>query len=213
MADNDIVKETPHDVPTVRVKDDEGGYKIINRKDYDAKEHGPIIKGGEDQEQSAFGTGGRNTSGTFSEPTPTDIRYPNKDATEYENNHGAFVNKSAAQMRVDRGMPDEPGGLYPAGAFRCEPIGPNEHRIMSGDREVMRGVSNRDATKFGKMSDEEQMGWMKDKGANPPDLKAESEKKEAGKNQPGTRMPSEQGRQPGNVPMAGGPRPNTPPRR
>src|SRR3954463_8348807 len=30
-----------------------------------------------------------NASGTFDEPTPTDIRYPNKDATEFESNHGA----------------------------------------------------------------------------------------------------------------------------
>lgn len=56
---------------------------------------------------------GKNPSGTFSEPTPTDIRYPNKDETEFENNHGAFIGKSAAQMREDKGLPDAPGGLAP----------------------------------------------------------------------------------------------------
>jgi hypothetical protein len=55
----------------------------------------------------------RNPSGTYSEPTPTDIRYPNKDATEFENNHGAFVGRSAAQMREEAGMEDKPGGLIP----------------------------------------------------------------------------------------------------
>ena len=55
----------------------------------------------------------KNPSGTYSEPTPTDIRYPNKDETEFENNHGAFVNKSAAGMRKELGLLDEPGGLNP----------------------------------------------------------------------------------------------------
>jgi hypothetical protein len=56
---------------------------------------------------------GKNPDGTYSEPTPSDIRYPNKDATEFANNHGAFVRKSAAQMREDQGLPDAPGGLHP----------------------------------------------------------------------------------------------------
>jgi hypothetical protein len=55
----------------------------------------------------------RNPSGTFSTPTPTDIRYPDKDKTEFENNHGAFVGKSAAEIRQDEGLPDAPGGLDP----------------------------------------------------------------------------------------------------
>lgn len=56
----------------------------------------------------------KNPSGTFSEPTPTDIRYPNKDETEFENNHGAFVRKSAADLRQEQGLDDKPGGLNPA---------------------------------------------------------------------------------------------------
>lgn len=56
---------------------------------------------------------GRNPSGTYSEPTPTDIRFPDKDRTEFENNHGAFVGKSAAEMRQSAGLPDAPGGLSP----------------------------------------------------------------------------------------------------
>jgi hypothetical protein len=55
----------------------------------------------------------KNPSGTYSEPTPTDIRYPDKDATEFENNHGAFIGKSAGQMRESVGMEDKPGGLRP----------------------------------------------------------------------------------------------------
>lgn len=55
----------------------------------------------------------RNPSGTFSTPTPTDIRFPDKDKTEFENNHGAFVGKSAAQIREAEGLPDAPGGLAP----------------------------------------------------------------------------------------------------
>jgi hypothetical protein len=55
----------------------------------------------------------RNPSGTFSTPTPTDIRFPDKDKTEFENNHGAFVGKSAAQIREAERLPDAPGGLAP----------------------------------------------------------------------------------------------------
>lgn len=56
---------------------------------------------------------GKNPSGTYSEPTPTDVRFPNKNETEFENNHGAFVGKAAAQMREEAGLPDAPGGLNP----------------------------------------------------------------------------------------------------
>jgi len=55
--------------------------------------------------------GGKNPSGTFSEPTPTDIRFPNKDMTEFENNRGAFRRKSAADLRKEQGLPDVPGGV------------------------------------------------------------------------------------------------------
>jgi len=54
---------------------------------------------------------GRNPSGTFSEPTPTDIRFPNKDLTEFENNRGAFRRKSASDLRKEKGLPDVPGGV------------------------------------------------------------------------------------------------------
>lgn len=64
-------------------------------------------------EGSVVADGTKNPSGTFSEPTPTDIRYPNKQDTEFENNMGAFVNKSAAQIRAENGMEDKPGGLNP----------------------------------------------------------------------------------------------------
>jgi hypothetical protein len=56
---------------------------------------------------------GKNPSGTFSTPTPTDIRFPDKQATEFENNQGAFIGKSAADLREDMGLPDAPGGIKP----------------------------------------------------------------------------------------------------
>jgi hypothetical protein len=55
----------------------------------------------------------RNPTGTFSEPTPTDVRYPNKLTTEFENNLGAYVGRNAADMRRQYEMPDAPGGLAP----------------------------------------------------------------------------------------------------
>jgi hypothetical protein len=55
----------------------------------------------------------KNPSGTYSTPTPTDIRFPDKQATEFENNMGAFVGKSAADLRAERGLPDAPGGIKP----------------------------------------------------------------------------------------------------
>ena len=56
---------------------------------------------------------GRNTSGTYGEPTPTDIRYPDKSKTEFENNAGAFLGRSAAGLRKEEGIEDAPGGLDP----------------------------------------------------------------------------------------------------
>jgi hypothetical protein len=107
-------------VETVKVEDGEGGYVIINKSDYDEKKHKMIkSKGGEHVENAgALGVeftdrGVKNPSGTYSEPTPTDIRYPNKDQTEFENNHGAHVGKSAAQIRKAKGLPDKPGGIQP----------------------------------------------------------------------------------------------------
>lgn len=172
-------RRTPFDVPTVRVKANDGsGYQVINRADFDPKKH-ELIKGGEDQEQGLMtGASERNPSGTFSEPTPTDIRFPNKDATEFENNHGAFVRKSAAQMREDHGMPDAPGGLYPDGEMRIEAFGPNQHRVMSGTREVLGGISTADAKRFQEMKPEEREEWVKSRGGNPPDMKAAAERRD-----------------------------------
>ena len=128
------------DTLKVKHKDDAGNdHMIINRSDYDPKKH-KLFEGENDDAHltkpddevarrkeaervydanrgisggPGIGGDGRNPSGTFSEPTPTDIRYPDKDLTEFENNHGAFVGKSAAQMRDAAGLPDAPGGLAP----------------------------------------------------------------------------------------------------
>lgn len=125
---------------TIKVKaGNERGYKIINRSDFQQGVDTPYEKEDEpaqlsDAEQEAadklaaerkananygqvdggiLADSNRNSDGTFSEPTPTDIRYTNKDNTEFANNHGAFVNRSAAEMRAEAGMEDVPGGLNP----------------------------------------------------------------------------------------------------
>lgn len=133
------------DLATARVKhtmDGVDGYKIINLSDfdpskdelYDQADEALLTAGGKDEIQrleaqrqfdanrGVLGTGSavdtsRNPSGTFSEPTPTDIRYPNKLQTEFENNLGAHVGKSAAEMRAAADLPDAPGGLAPQEAF------------------------------------------------------------------------------------------------
>lgn len=100
------------DIETVKIKREDGkGYIIINKDDFDEKKHTLAADDGEPEERSVMST--RNASGTYSEPTPTDIRYPDKDATEFENNHGAFLNKSAAEIREASGLPDAPGGVMP----------------------------------------------------------------------------------------------------
>lgn len=88
--------------------------RVIPRDEFndDIHEHAPLNKPAPTR---AVEVNAKNPSGTFSEPTPTDIRYPNKDLTEFENNHGAFFRKSAAQMRQDADLPDAPGGIYPDG--------------------------------------------------------------------------------------------------
>lgn len=83
---------------------------------------------------------GRNASGTFPEPTPSDVRYSDDLETEFENNLGAQVGKSAAQMREAAGLPDAPGGLRP------DPEGPlaKEARraglLTDNEREKLAGV-------------------------------------------------------------------------
>lgn len=125
---------------TLRVKkNNEAGYSRINLSDFNPEVHEPFDKEGAElikaqkrgdkehvesvleaqrkananygQIQGGVAVDGRNTDGTFSTPTPTDIRYPNKDRTEFANNHGAFLRKSASEMRQDAGKPDVAGGI------------------------------------------------------------------------------------------------------
>ena len=98
-------------VPTVAVKMEDGSYSIINESDFDPKKHTRYE--GALPRNTVTDLANRNADGTFSEPTPTDIRYPNKDLTEFANNHGAHVNRSAAEMRKEKELPDAPGGLAP----------------------------------------------------------------------------------------------------
>lgn len=100
------------DLPTIAIKKGDSDYKIINEKDFDpAKGH--VKYEGVLPRDTVTDLANRNADGTFSEPTPTDIRYPNKDMTEFANNHGAHVNRSAAEMREEMNLPDAPGGLAP----------------------------------------------------------------------------------------------------
>lgn len=96
-------------VNTVAVKDGES-YRIVNESDFDEK---TMQKYDGVMPRDTVTSLDRNPDGTFSEPTPTDIRYPNKDNTEFANNHGAYVNKNAAEMRAERDLADAPGGLAP----------------------------------------------------------------------------------------------------
>lgn len=97
------------ELKTVTVKDG-NSYRIINESDFDSKSM--EIYGGVMPRDTVTSLD-KNPDGTFSEPTPTDIRYPNKDNTEFANNHGAYVHKNAAEMRADKGLADAPGGLQP----------------------------------------------------------------------------------------------------
>jgi len=102
-------------IPTVKVKDGDS-YRIINEADFNAEGSNYELyaeKGyGQPTDASVPGDG-RNTDGTFSEPTPSDIRYPDMTQTEFANNHGAFLAASAAELRERAGLPDAPGGLAP----------------------------------------------------------------------------------------------------
>jgi hypothetical protein len=128
-------------VDTIKVKhaNTDTAYALINVSDFDSKCHTaysqedadaakawadshPAVEADEALRLYAANRGvtpspsydfDRNSDGTFSEPTPTDVRYPDKDETEYANNHGAFMGKSAAQMRKALDLPDMPGGLRP----------------------------------------------------------------------------------------------------
>lgn len=108
-----------NEVETVRVTDKKNpqrGMLVMNKSDYEGqKDQYEMYQdpGGVTMNNPPVGVDplGRNTSGTYSKPTPSDIRYPDKDLTEFENNHGAFVQKDAASMRDSLGLPPLPGGL------------------------------------------------------------------------------------------------------
>lgn len=166
------------DVQTIRVHSGDD-HAVINLSDYDPKVHKPFDeesraavgaskKGAhakiEEAEvmrehQANRGVGGgmplvatdRNPSGTFSEPTPTDIRYPDKDATEFENNHGAHIARSAAALREEMGLPDVPGGIKPEEAALAEATGLRVAKgpggrfyVMNGEERASKGFGSED---------------------------------------------------------------------
>lgn len=150
---------------TVRIKNPhKRGYATINESDYDPKKH-TLIKGGEDQENAAVADSGKNPSGTYSEPTPTDIRYPDKTETEFENNMGAFIDKSAAGLREERGLPDAPGGIHPVEGMEVKHKGRGAYSIMVGDDEVVSGMSKQEADDFGAKSNEDKAAFVRERKA------------------------------------------------
>lgn len=107
-------------VKTVKIKaSNSRGYKIINESDFDSKKHKLLgspddnVDREREAREAAAAAAQKNTSGTYSEPTPTDVRFPDKTQTEFENNLGAQLGKSAAEMREAAGLQDAPGGLKP----------------------------------------------------------------------------------------------------
>ena len=94
--------------------------------------------------------GQKNPSGTYSMPTPTDIRYPDKNATEFENNHGAFLGKSAAGLRKQMGIPDIPGGVRPLSIAEVKPVEgkEGEYAVYYGDQPVITGLTADDQKAF-----------------------------------------------------------------
>ncbi|WP_424139375.1 hypothetical protein [Roseomonas chloroacetimidivorans] len=117
MADNLTNSRQP--VVKIVHPDDPTKWQIINAEDFDAAQHELWDKAKEVLQPDPNAAPGivpsdRNPTGTYSEPTPTDVRFPNKDATEFENNHGAFIGRNAAQLREEAKLPDAPGGLATA---------------------------------------------------------------------------------------------------
>lgn len=114
-------------VPTIKIKREGGrGFRLINAFDFDAAIHEPaddeakayvayMEKHGKPELPTEAPWGGvavnprKNTDGTFSEPTPMDVRYSNKNRTEFASNHAN--GKSAAEIRKELGMPDAPVGI------------------------------------------------------------------------------------------------------
>jgi hypothetical protein len=170
-------------VETIKVKREGGkGYRLINKTDFDPKKHktfdGEKVEAAMSAEERKLadememrrkieanrGQSGsvvdadvsqRNPSGTYSEPTPTDIRYPDKTATEFENNLGAFVGKSAAGLRQEMGLPDAPGGIHP------------HRRVAKGPKGLWFVMEGEDRVSAGFKSEAEAMAELEKQGPAP----------------------------------------------
>lgn len=122
-------------VKVVNPNDPKGGYMLVNKTDWEANKKSDTNADGfelhetdpahpevseEDKEQArldqeaADAPKPKNSDGTFDEPTPLDIRYPDKDATEFARNHGAQIGTSAAELRDVMELEQKPGGLDPS---------------------------------------------------------------------------------------------------
>lgn len=170
----------PYAKETVYVKaDNERGYKVVDKERVDAEERnfqlysGKIeddtktVKNGKlvpnDQPEGTVGEAGpggtKNPSGTFSTPTPTDIRFSDKYKTEFENNMGAFIGKSAAQIRDALGLPDAPGGLHPVASLNVKRNG-NKNVLIGADGKEWVSMSKQEADKYESMNDDEKLVFV-----------------------------------------------------
>jgi hypothetical protein len=119
---------------TVAIKDGDS-YIIINESDFDEKKGHQRYEGALPRDTV---TGlSKNPDGTFSEPTPTDIRYPDKNKTEFANNHRSGM--SAAEARKAAKLEDAPGGLAP------DPV--LAKQVKDGD-EASKAAAKAEAAKF-----------------------------------------------------------------
>jgi len=119
---NAIINLSDYDPNKHELVDDESKAKVAAR---DNPQNPDAVKAAKEAEEHRIAEANRgqidgnasrpqaNASGTFDEPTPTDVRFPNKNTTEFESNHGAQVGKSAAGLREELGMEQKPGGLHP----------------------------------------------------------------------------------------------------
>jgi hypothetical protein len=169
----------PYAEETVYVKaDNERGYKLVSKEKFEAEDSdyklysGKIdgdtktIKDGKllpnDQPENpnqSVGGNTKNPSGTFSTPTPTDIRYSDKFKTEFENNMGAFIGKSAAQIRDALNLPDAPGGLHPVASLALRRSGNKSVLVDSKGAEWV-SMTRAEADKYEQMSDDEKLAFV-----------------------------------------------------
>lgn len=97
---------------TIRVRDGMG-FRTIKKTDKKPEDVEWEDPGGVTMNNPVYGVthDGKNPTGTYSEPTPSDVRFPDTNATEFEGNHLMVAGQNAAEQRDALGMEDKPGGI------------------------------------------------------------------------------------------------------